>query len=86
MDQHLIVRKIGGIMMIPYGKQDITQQDNIDAVVEVLRSTFLSWGPKVPLFERTVASKVGAKHALGGNDRCHQCLAYCVYGTGSWSG
>ena len=33
--------------MIPYGRQDITQAD-IDAVVEVLRSDFLTQGPAVP--------------------------------------
>ena len=36
--------------MIPYGKQDITQAD-IDAVVEVLQSDFLTQGPKGPAFE-----------------------------------
>lgn len=52
--------------MIPYGKQDISQED-IDAVLEVLQSDFLTQGPKVPLFEQTVANKVGAKHALAVN-------------------
>ena len=33
--------------MIPYGKQEITQQD-IDAVVNVLKSDFLTQGPQVP--------------------------------------
>ena len=37
--------------MIPYGRQDITQ-DDIDAVVEVLRSDWLTQGPKVPEFEQ----------------------------------
>ena len=40
--------------MIPYGRQDITQAD-IDAVVEVLRSDFLTQGPAVPRFEPAVA-------------------------------
>ena len=44
--------------MIPYGRQDISQQD-IDAVVEVLQSDFLTQGPKVPVFEQTVAKHVG---------------------------
>ena len=38
--------------MIPYGKQDITQQD-IDAVIDVLKSDFLTQGPQVPLFEKS---------------------------------
>ena len=39
--------------MIPYGKQEITQQD-IDAVVDVLKSDFLTQGPQVPLFEQSI--------------------------------
>ena len=45
--------------MIPYGRQDINQAD-IDAVVEVLRSDFLTQGPMVPAFEEAIATKVGA--------------------------
>lgn len=41
--------------MIPYGRQDITQAD-IDAVVEVLQSDFLTQGPAVPRFEQAVAA------------------------------
>ena len=63
--------------MIPYGRQDITQQD-IDAVVEVLQSEFLTQGPKVPLFERTVANKVGAKHALAVNSATSALHVACM--------
>jgi UDP-4-amino-4,6-dideoxy-N-acetyl-beta-L-altrosamine transaminase len=49
--------------MIPYGRQNISQED-IDAVVEVLRSDFLTQGPVVPEFEKVVASYAGAKHAV----------------------
>lgn len=52
--------------MIPYGHQDISQND-IDAVVEVLRSDFLTQGPAVPAFERSVASRVGANFAVAVN-------------------
>lgn len=52
--------------MIPYGKQDINQAD-IDAVLEVLKSDFLTQGPKVPAFEQKVADHTGAKHALAVN-------------------
>ena len=45
--------------MIPYGRQDVTQAD-IDAVVEVLRSDFLTQGAAVPRFEGAVAALVGA--------------------------
>jgi len=49
--------------MIPYGRQDI-QQSDIDAVVAVLRSDFLTQGPAIPRFERAIADRVGAKHAV----------------------
>ncbi|MDA7520794.1 DegT/DnrJ/EryC1/StrS family aminotransferase, partial [bacterium] len=46
--------------MIPYGRQEITQAD-IDAVVAVLQSDFLTQGPAGPLFEQTVATYCGAQ-------------------------
>ena len=49
--------------MIPYGRQDIRQAD-IDAVVEVLRSDFLTQGPQVPRFEARVAEYCGTPHAV----------------------
>jgi UDP-4-amino-4,6-dideoxy-N-acetyl-beta-L-altrosamine transaminase len=49
--------------VIPYGRQDINQAD-IDAVIAVLRSDFLTQGPAVPAFEQAVAARVGAAHAL----------------------
>jgi len=50
-------------MMIPYGRQDIHQED-IDAVVEILRSDFLTQGPTVPAFEEAVVERVGASHGV----------------------
>lgn len=50
-------------MYIPYGKQSIDEED-IRAVVETLRSDFLTTGPKVEEFERCVAEYVGAKYAV----------------------
>jgi perosamine synthetase len=49
--------------MIPYGKQSIDEND-IQAVVDVLRSEWLTTGPKVAEFESAVADFVGAKHAV----------------------
>ena len=72
--------------MIPYGRQEITQQD-IDAVVEVLQSDFLTQGPKVPLFEQKVANKVGAKHALAVNSATSALHIACMalnLGQGDW--
>ena len=52
--------------MISYSRQDITQAD-IDAVIEVLRSNYLTQGPAVPRFEKAVASKVNAKYGIAVN-------------------
>ena len=52
--------------MIPYGKQDISQAD-IDAVIDVLRSDFLTQGPMAPAFEQSVASYCGSRHAVAVN-------------------
>lgn len=49
--------------MIPYGKQTI-EQDDIQAVVDVLKSDFLTTGPEIAEFEQTVADYVGAKYAV----------------------
>ncbi len=52
--------------MIPYGRQDVRQED-VDAVVEILRSDFLTQGPAVPRFERAVREAVGAAHGVAVN-------------------
>jgi perosamine synthetase len=49
--------------MLPYGRQWIDEED-IAAVVEVLRSDWLTTGPKVAEFERSFAETVGAKEAV----------------------
>lgn len=49
--------------MIPYGKHHI-DEDDIAAVVDVLRSGLLTQGPAVESFERAIAEYVGAKHAV----------------------
>jgi UDP-4-amino-4,6-dideoxy-N-acetyl-beta-L-altrosamine transaminase len=49
--------------MIPYGRQDISQED-IDAVVAVLKSDFLTQGPAVPAFEAAVMSATHAPFAV----------------------
>lgn len=62
-------------MGIPYGKQNLTQQD-IDAVIEVLKSDFLTQGPKVYEFEREFAKYVDAKYAVAvanGTAALHLC-------------
>src|ERR1700689_4055255 len=49
--------------LLPYGKQSIGE-DDIQAVVDVLRSDWLTTGPKVEEFEEAFAARVGAKHAV----------------------
>ena len=49
--------------MIPYARQTIEDAD-VAAVVEVLRSDFLTQGPVVPRFENAVSSYCGARHAV----------------------
>ncbi len=72
--------------MIPYGRQDITQAD-IDAVVAVLQSDFLTQGPMVPRFEQNVAQYVGASHALAVNSATSALHIACLalgLGPGDW--
>lgn len=72
--------------MIPYGRQDITQAD-IDSVVEVLQSDFLTQGPMVPRFEQALASHVGARHALALNSATSALHIACLalgLGPGDW--
>ena len=72
--------------MIPYGRQDIDQAD-IDAVVAVLRSNFITQGPMVPLFEQVLTSYCGASHAVvvsNASAALHiACLALDL-GPGDW--
>ncbi len=72
--------------MIPYGRQDISEAD-IQAVVEVLRSDFLTQGPAVPAFEKAIADYCGAQHAVAVNSATSAlhiaCLALGV-GPGDW--
>ena len=49
--------------MIPYGRQTI-EEDDIQAVVDVLKSDYLTTGPKIAEFEKIVADYVGAKYAV----------------------
>jgi UDP-4-amino-4,6-dideoxy-N-acetyl-beta-L-altrosamine transaminase len=63
--------------MIPYGRQDISQQD-IDAVVAVLESDFLTQGPKVPAFESSLTSHTGAKYAVAVNSATSALHIACM--------
>jgi UDP-4-amino-4,6-dideoxy-N-acetyl-beta-L-altrosamine transaminase len=63
--------------MIPYGRQDINQAD-IDAVVEVLRSDFLTQGPAVPAFEKAVATYCDSQHAVAVNSATSALHIACL--------
>lgn len=62
---------------IPYGKQHICQSD-IDAVVEVLTSDFLTQGPRVPAFEQEVAKLCEAKYACAMNSATSALHVACL--------
>ena len=63
--------------MIPYGKQHINQND-IDSVLEVLQSDFLTQGPQVPLFEKAVSKYVGAKYGVAVNSATSALHIACL--------
>lgn len=63
--------------MIPYGRQEITQAD-IDTVVAVLKSDYLTQGPMVPRFEEAVATYCGAAHALAVNSATSALHIACL--------
>ena len=63
--------------MIPYGRQDISSAD-IDAVVSVLKSDFLTQGPVVPLFEDKVKNFCGASHSVAVNSATSALHIACL--------
>lgn len=63
--------------MIPYGRQDVNQAD-IDAVVAVLRSDFLTQGPIVPAFEKAVADYCGTQYAVAVNSATSALHIACL--------
>lgn len=63
--------------MIPYGKQDINSED-IEAVINVLKSDFLTQGPKVPAFERSVADYTGARYGCAVNSATSALHIACL--------
>ena len=63
--------------MIPYGKQDINQAD-IDSVIDVIQSDFLTQGPQVPLFEKTVSDYCGAEYGVAVNSATSALHIACM--------
>ncbi|EGQ8153378.1 UDP-4-amino-4,6-dideoxy-N-acetyl-beta-L-altrosamine transaminase [Vibrio alginolyticus] len=72
--------------VIPYGKQDINQQD-IDSVLDVLKSDFLTQGPQVPAFENALVEHTGTSYALAVNSATSALHMACLalgLGQGDW--
>src|SRR3989338_6837434 len=63
--------------MIPYGRQNISEKD-IQAVVDVLRSEYLTQGPAVPAFEQAVANYCGAQHGVAVNSATSAVHIACL--------
>ncbi|MBL1140613.1 MAG: UDP-4-amino-4,6-dideoxy-N-acetyl-beta-L-altrosamine transaminase [Proteobacteria bacterium] len=72
--------------MIPYGRQLISQ-DDVNAVVDVLHSDYLTQGPTVPIFENAIADKVGVQFGVAVSSATAalhiSCLALGL-GDGDW--
>ena len=72
--------------MIPYGKQDINQTD-INSVIDVLQSDFLTQGPQVPLFEQMVSNYCSADYGVAVNSATSALHIACLslgLGKGDW--
>ena len=63
--------------MIPYGRQDITNED-IDNVIKTLKSDFLTQGPVTPKFEKTVSNYCNVKHAVAVNSATSALHISCM--------
>lgn len=72
--------------MIPYGHQQITE-DDIQAVVDVLKSDYLTQGEAVPAFEQAVCKYTGARHGVAVNSATSALHLACLalgLGEGDW--
>jgi UDP-4-amino-4,6-dideoxy-N-acetyl-beta-L-altrosamine transaminase len=72
--------------LIPYGKQDINQAD-INSVINVLRSDFLTQGPQVPLFEKILSDYCGSEFGVAVNSATSALHIACLalgLGKGDW--
>ncbi len=72
--------------MIPYGRQEITEAD-IAEVEKILRSDFLTQGPTVPKFEKSVANYCRVSHAVAVNSATSALHLACLaigLGPGDW--
>ena len=63
--------------MIPYSCQSISE-DDIDAVVKVLRSELLTQGPTIPLFENAICDYTGSKYGVAVNSATSALHIACL--------
>ena len=63
--------------MIPYGRQEVTQSD-IDTVVNILKSDYLTQGPVVPQFELALQTHVGSKYSVAVNSATSALHIACL--------
>ena len=63
--------------MIPYGRQDINQA-NIDSVIKVLKSDYLTQGPQVPLFEQVISINCGSGYVVALNSATSALHVSCL--------
>jgi UDP-4-amino-4,6-dideoxy-N-acetyl-beta-L-altrosamine transaminase len=74
------------VELIPYGRQSINETD-IEAVVQVLRSDFLTQGSTVPAFEEAISQKVNFQHGVAVNSATSALHVACLaleLGPGDW--
>lgn len=64
-------------MMIPYGRQNINEND-IEAVVKVLRSNFLTQGPAIPAFEEKISQYCGVNSGIATNSATSALHIACL--------
>ena len=62
---------------IPYGRQDISDED-ISEAVKVLRSDYLTQGPEVPKFEESICKYVNSKYAFAVNSATSALHIACL--------
>ena len=70
--------------LLPYGKQFVDQKD-IDAVIDVLQSDWLTTGPNILEFEKQFSERVGATYGVAVNSGTAglHCAVYACRGNGS---
>ena len=62
---------------IPYGRQNITESD-INSVIKILKSDFLTQGPNIDLFEKCISNKVGSKFSIAVNSATSALHLACL--------